>query len=107
MESAELLPLLETDEQPTDASGTLYHRKIGSMLYAAIATRPDIASGVSRLSRFNHQSENLKQHHAAADRVFYYLAQTQDHCICYGREARDLSSFICASDASFGDNSID
>ena len=108
MEPAELLPLSadSNEEQPTEASRTLYQRKIGSFLYAGIATRPDIAFAVSRLSRFNQQPG--KRHHEAADRVFHYLACTQDYCIRYGGDnSQDISSFLCASDASFGDNTID
>ena len=110
MDIAELLPLSE-DEEVSDASRTLYQRKVGSLLFAAIATRPDIAFAVSRLSRFNQRLG--RKHHEAADRVFHYLFWTQDHCIRYGGEARDISSFVCdrsfvcASDASFADNLID
>ena len=107
MEPAELLPLTDQEKQPTEASRTLYQRKIGSLLYAGIATRPDIAFAVSRLSRFNQQPG--KQHHEAADRVFHYLARTQDHCIWYGGSGNedDISSFICSSDALFADNTLD
>ena len=108
MEPIELLPLSTDEEQPTEASRTLYQQKIGSLLYAGIATRPDIAFAVSRLSRFNQQPG--KRHHEAADRVFHYLARTQDHCIRYGGsrdDSQDISLFLCASDASFGDNTID
>ena len=104
MEILELLAAPD-NEDITDASRTLYQRKVGSLLFAAIATRPDIAFAVSRLSRFNQRPG--KQHHEAADRVFHYLFRTQDYCICYGGDAQDLSSFVCASDASFGDNTLD
>ena len=79
MEPTKLLPLSADEKQPTEASRTLYQRKIGSLLYAGIATRPDIAFAVSRLSRFNQQPG--KQHLKAADCVFHYLARTQGHCI--------------------------
>ena len=107
MEPAKFLPLSTDEEQPTEASRTLNQRKIGSLLYAGIATRPDIAFAVSRLSRFNQQPG--KRHHEAADLVFHYLARTQGHSIRYGGEvdSQDISSFICSSDASFGDNTID
>ena len=110
MEPTKLFPLSANskEEQPTEASRTLYQQKIGSFLYAGIATRPDITFAVSRLSRFNQQSG--KRHHEAADRVFHYLACTQDHCIRYrgnGDDSQNISLFICASDASFGDNTID
>ena len=74
MEPAELLPLTDQEKQPTEASRTLYQRKIGLLLYAGIATRPNIAFAISRLSRFNQQLG--KRHYEAADRVFHYLART-------------------------------
>ena len=42
--------------------------------------------------------------------MFHYLARTQGHCIRYGgggKDSQDIFSFICSSDASFGDNTID
>ena len=77
MDTVELLPLSD-DEEVSDASRTLYQQKVGSLLFAAIATRPDIAFAVSRLSRFNQRPG--KRHHKAADRVFHYLFRTQDYC---------------------------
>ena len=104
METSELYPI-EKDEIVSDSSRMLYQRKVGSLLFAAIATRPDIAFAISRLSRFNQQPG--PQHYEVADRVFYYLFSTQDYCIHYGGEAQDLSSFVCASNTSFGDNTLD
>ncbi len=104
MEILELLAVPD-NKDITDASQTLYQRKVGSLLFAAIATRPDIAFAVSRLSQFNQRPG--MQHHEAADRVFHYLFQTQDYCIRYGGDAQDLSSFLFASDSSFGDNTLD
>ena len=98
----------------------LYQQKLGSMLYAATATRPDIAFAVSRLAQFNH---DLKQeYHRAADRVIQYLYGTRNRAICYGdivsgtndmrdnggsRDGNEARSFICANDASFADNTVD
>lgn len=104
METIELLPIKE-DKKITNLSQTLYQRKVGSPLFAAIATRLDIAFAVSRLARFNQQPG--KQHHKAADQVFHYLFHTQSYCIQYGETSQDLSSFICASDTSFADNTLD
>jgi hypothetical protein len=42
-----------------DASTLLYQKKMGSMLYAATTTRPDIAFAVSRLARFNQDPVSL------------------------------------------------
>lgn len=78
-----------------------YQRKIGSILYAAVITRPDIAFAASRLARFNMNPSN--EHHLAADRVLQYLRQTR----CVGLQLGGGDEFLVASDASFADNAID
>ncbi len=103
MEILELLAVPD-NEDITDASRTLYQRKIGSPFFAAIATRPDIEFAVSRVLQFNQRPG--KRHHKTADRLFHYLFQTQDYCIRYWGNAQDLSSFVYANDASFGDNKL-
>ena len=53
------LPLLPNVPQAARASVIRYQRKMGSMLFAATTTRPDIAFAVSRLARFNqNQARN-------------------------------------------------
>ena len=52
MDVAELLPLSD-DKIIIDFSRTLYQRKMGSLLFAAIATHLDIAFAALRLSMFN------------------------------------------------------
>ncbi len=104
MEILELLAVPD-NEDITDASRTLYQQKVGSLFFAAISTWRDIAFAVSQLSRFNQRQG--KRHHKAADRVFHYLFQTQDYCIRYRGDAEDLSSFVFAGDAFFGDNTLD
>jgi hypothetical protein len=74
------------------------------MLFAAISTRPDISFAVSRLARFNQNPNDF--HHEAADRVIKYLYSTKNLCIQYGQD-NSSESFICASDSSFADNTVD
>jgi len=82
----------------------LFQQKIGSVLFAAISTRPDIAFSVSRLARFNlNPSEN---HHKAVDRVVLYLYNTRCYAICLGG-IRKIETFITSSDSSFADNTLD
>jgi Reverse transcriptase (RNA-dependent DNA polymerase) len=78
-----------------------YQKKIGSLLYAAVTTRIDIAFAVSRLARF--MTNPGPDHHAAADRVLLYLKRHRDLGLQFGGE----DNFLVASDASFADNSID
>jgi hypothetical protein len=98
--------LLPNQNQASHASTHLYQKKVGSILFTAITTRPDIAFAVSRLSRFNQNPGEI--HHKAADRVIRYLYHTKGRALRYGGEdARGMRSLVCASDASFGDNTID
>src|SRR5438045_7872657 len=103
MTEDELL-LLPAEEDVTDTNRTIYQRKIGSILYAAISMRPDIAFAAARLSRFNQQPSKI--HQIAAKRVILYLYRTRHLCIHY-RHQSTATSLVCASDASFADNTID
>jgi hypothetical protein len=98
MRREELMPYVEQARLP---SIRRYQRKIGSILYAAVITRPDVAFAVSRLARFN--ANPGPEHHGAADQVLLYLRKTRHLALQFGGE----DVFIVASDASFADNSID
>ncbi|CCE34925.1 uncharacterized protein CPUR_08864 [Claviceps purpurea 20.1] len=78
-----------------------YQRKIGSLLFAAVTTRPDIAFATSRLARF--LTNPTQEHHDAADRVLLYLYDTRWLALQLGGGTR----LQIASDASFADNTID
>jgi hypothetical protein len=78
-----------------------YQRKIGSLLFAAVTTRPDIAFATSRLARFLMNPGSL--HQDAADRVLLYLQNTKLRAL----ELGGGSSLEVASDASFADNTMD
>jgi hypothetical protein len=103
MNEEELLPL-PAEEEAEEVSRTSYQRKVGSILFAAISTRPDIAFAAARLSRFNQRPG--QKHHDAADRLIQYLYRTRHTCIQYGHQST-IASFVCASDASFADNTLD
>src|SRR5438045_4380837 len=66
--------------------------------------RPDIAFAAARLSRFNQRPGQI--HQTAADRVILYLYRTRHLCIHYGHQST-ATSLVCASDASFADNTMD
>jgi hypothetical protein len=52
-----------------------YQRKIGSLLFAAVFIRPDIAFATSRLVRFLTNPSH--KHQQAADRALIYLLHTR------------------------------
>jgi len=67
-------------------------------MYAAVATRPNIAFAVSTLSRF---LENPGEAHwQAVKQVFRYLVGTHRHALTYGAEQHDLLRYTDADGAS-------
>jgi hypothetical protein len=64
----ELHPSAET---PTTSFRNLFHKKVGSVLYAAVQTRPNIAFAASRFARFNYCCND--SHITLIDGVIRYL----------------------------------
>jgi hypothetical protein len=95
--------LIPYEDRASYSEINLYQRKIGSLLCAAVTTRPDIAFATSRLGRF--LTNPGPKHHAAADRVLLYLKRHRDYGLQFGGKADD--TFTVASDASFADNTVD
>jgi hypothetical protein len=62
----------ECEDNPADR--TLYLSLVGSLMYAALGSHPDISFAVSSLSRYN--SAPLATHLTAAKRVLRYLKST-------------------------------
>lgn len=75
-----ILPRL-TEEQGGVSDGD-YRSLVGSLLYAAMVTRPDIAYAVQALGR--HLQSSGPVHWTAAKRVARYLKGTRDLTIVYG-----------------------
>jgi hypothetical protein len=68
-----------------------YREAIGSLMYAAVATRPDISFAVSALLQFLENPGQL--HWEAVKRVLRYLSGTKDHALTYGNERHELLGF--------------
>lgn len=64
-----------------DPSSYPFRSLIGSLMYVAVNTRPDIAYATSYLSQFLTKFD--KTHWLAAKRVLQYLKGTIDYCITY------------------------
>jgi hypothetical protein len=94
--------LLPNEQRATTGEVTRFQKMTGSLLYAAIITRPDIAFAVSRLTRHNHNPSPI--HMVAAERVLHYLKNTRVFAIEYSAAA---DAFIIASDAAYADNTVD
>jgi hypothetical protein len=86
---------------PAEASrmkNTPYCEAIDSLMYASVATRPDITYAVSALSRFLDNPGEI--HWEAAKRVLRYLSGTRDLTLTYGEERHDLTGYTDTDGAS-------
>ncbi|MCO5573832.1 hypothetical protein L7F22_027607 [Adiantum nelumboides] len=72
-----------------------YASACGSLMYAMVATRPDIAHAVGVVSRFMANPGRL--HSDAVKSIMRYLKGTKNKCLCYGEGPFELKGF-CDSD---------
>jgi hypothetical protein len=80
-----------------------YMSAVGSLLYLAIATRPDIAYTVGVLGRYN--SKPGVSHWRAVEHLFRYLQGTKDYCLTYSFDNANSSElFLTYSDAAHADD---
>ena len=80
----------DSDGASGPANKERYMEMVGTLLYAAISTRPDIAHAVQQLTK--HMQSPLQRHELAAERVLRYLAGTKDVCLIFGRSKLKLTS---------------
>jgi len=71
-----------TETEPTSISLELYQSAVGSLMYAMLGTRPDIAYAVGLVSQFNHSPSS--EHWVAVKRIFRYLRGTRTLKLQYG-----------------------
>jgi hypothetical protein len=96
---------LEPGEPEARNQSNNYARLIGSLMYAAVATRPDIAFAVNRPRSFT--ANPIMCHWTAAKHVLRYLKGTKNIGITYSKPSEDVATqnqFIGYSDASFTNN---
>ena len=84
-------------EEAVRMKRTPYRQAIGSLMYVAVATRPDITFAVSILSRFLNNPGD--KHWDAVKRIFRYLQNTKSFQLTFGGERHELEGY---SDADGG-----
>ncbi|UYV63539.1 hypothetical protein LAZ67_2004579 [Cordylochernes scorpioides] len=82
------------DSKPVDR--TLYQEMIGSLMYLATGTRPDISFNVSNLSRFCNDAREV--HLTGVKRIYRYLKGTRDKMLRYKPSE---NSILVSTDASW------
>lgn len=99
-------------EKPIDKK--LYQEKVGTLLYASISTRPDIAYSVNKLAQ-SMQAPTVADGRLC-DRVFRYLAGTKTYGLLFGRSscskstsdaARSTAEITTFADADWGGDRVD
>ena len=94
----------ETEGDPKIGHG--YAQLIGSLMYLAIASRPDIAYSVNRLAQFTSSPKAI--HWTAVKRIFRYLKQTKNAKLTYGGNDAEIKNhelnFFCDADWANGSN---
>ncbi|MCO5607397.1 hypothetical protein L7F22_061593 [Adiantum nelumboides] len=73
----------KSDTEKAEMAKIPYASACGSLMYAMVATRPDIAYAVGVVSRF--MSNPGKKHWEVVKGVLRYLNGTKDRCICFGK----------------------
>ena len=93
----------ETDTHPNIGHG--YAQLIGSLMYLALATRPNISFAVNRLAQFTLNPKAI--HWTAVKRIFRYLKLTKNGNLTYGGNDAEINNtdlnFFC--DANWGNGS--
>ena len=91
----------QNDAEVSEMRQHPYISVVGSLMYLAVTTRPDIAYAAGVLARFN--SNPGPAHWQAAKHVLRYLRGTIDHSIIY-QPSDSPEPFITYSDADHGGN---
>ncbi|KAH0818660.1 hypothetical protein GEV33_004131 [Tenebrio molitor] len=93
--SKEMCP--KTEEEKKAVEMLPYQSLVGSLMYLAVSTRPDIAHAVSMLSQFN--TNFGEQHWRAAKRVLRYLKNTENLGLMFKKSGQELVGY---ADADWG-----
>lgn len=86
---------MKSDEVSQPVEKSLYQSMVGSLMYVALATRPDIQFAVSNVAKYSTNPD--QSHLTAVKRIFRYLKKTKDYILWYG-ESNTLMGF---ADADF------
>jgi Reverse transcriptase (RNA-dependent DNA polymerase) len=96
--SADYAPGAETTETGKDDIKR-YQAMVGSLMYAMLCMRPDLAYAIQQLSQFNSNPTNA--HFQAAKRVFRYLQGTQTTGLVYGKHNDGITRIQGYCDADY------
>ena len=92
--------MIPNEDEPVDK--VRYQAVIGSITYAVIATRPDLAQALGSVNRF--ASNPSKEHWTAVKRILRYIKGTVNHGILFGGQKENDVHLEGYVDADWGSN---
>ncbi len=92
----------KTQEDVDYMSKVPYASAVGSLMYAMVCTRPDIAHAVGVVSRYMNNPG--KEHWMAVKWILRYLKGTTDQALCFGGSNISLQGYFDADMAGDRDN---
>lgn len=95
----EVLDITENDEKFDEK---IYRKAVGSLLYIANGTRPDISFAVAYLSQFNNNV--TKKHWTEVKHLFRYLKKTAEMKLTFRKEDKPIQIY---TDADWANNKSD
>lgn len=94
-----------TDDAKKLEEPRVYREAVGSLIYLATCTRPDLSFVVSRLSQ--HFAEPSEEHWNTVKHVFRYLKGTTNRGLCFNKESTDALGLTVHSDADWASEITD
>jgi len=91
-----------SEKEKEEMSRVPYSSAVGSLMYAMVCTRPDIAHAVGVVSRF--LSNPGKEHWAVVKWILRYLRGTSRLCLCFGSDEPVLEGYTDADMAGDTDS---
>ena len=92
----------ETDEEKIEMANYPYRELVGSLMFASVVSRPNIAHSVNKLAQYS--SNPGLSHWKLAIRILIYLYSTRDYELRLGGDALCLHAY---SDADFAGDTED
>ena len=83
--------LVKDDHVSNSTDQAEYQSMVGSLLYIAMGTRPDIAQAVGAVSKFC--SNPTEAHKTAVKRIFRYLKKTINLALKYCKDGKPITGF--------------
>lgn len=83
----------------------MYREAVGSLIYLATCTRPDLSFVIGKLSQ--HFAEPSEEHWNTVKHVFRYLKGTTNYGLCFKKDDKSQLGLVVHSDADWASDASD